>query len=188
MTGMVRTRARTGWFQAAAAVVLTIGIASVVAVSSAAQTRIAGRLAVVGVATLSIALVLGSARLVGVATVPVLGGALVASAVAGEPTWVRATVLGCLWYIAAELAWDAIERRDGAQRSHGFAARRVHEVATVVALSLATAMAGFLVSSLAPVRTLFTTALLITGLVAGLILSTRHLQRFHPAPAGSDED
>jgi len=180
---------REGRLQAGAALGLAGVIASAVALSSSTQTEIAGRLSFSGVALLSLALALGSARLVGVATLPVLGGALIASATANEPAWVQSIVLGCLWYVAAEFAWDAIERRDGAMRSGSFNTRRINEVATVVTLALITATAGFLLSFLAPVRTVLAVGPVMAGLLAGLIVATRHVtdSRFGARPDSSHE-
>lgn len=166
---------REGGRQTVAALGLAGVTAGVVAASSWAQSEIAGRLAIVGVALFAIALVLGSPRLVGLATLPVLGGALIASAAAAEPAWVRSIVLGCLWYVAAELAWDAIERRDGTERSSALDNRRTYEVATVVMLSLTITTVGFLVSFLAPARTMLVVGLVVLGLLAALRLATRHL-------------
>ena len=106
---------KDGLLQTGTALALAGATAGVIASSSWTRTEVAGRLAITGVVLFAIALVVGSPRFVGLATVPVLGGALIASALGAEPAWLRSIVLGCVWYVAVELAWEAIERRDGAQ-------------------------------------------------------------------------
>ena len=165
---------RPGRLQAAAAVVLAAVTAAVIAGVST-RADFAGRLAIVGVVFFAIALALGSARFVGIATVPVLGSAMVAAGGADDPAWVRSIVVGCLWYLAVELAWDSIERRDGGERSSALVHRRVHEVATVVTLSLVVTIAGFAASGVAPQRMLLTQGPIVVGLIAALGLAARHV-------------
>jgi len=165
-----------GRLQAGVALGMAGTIATVIALTSSSDTEVAGRLALFGVVLFAIALSLGSARLVGIATLPMLGAALVASVAVAEPAWVRSIVLGIGWYMAVELAWDAIERRDGVKRSSAFNDRRIDEVTTVVTLALVISTAGFLLSFLAPVRTVLVSGLVIICLIAGLRLSTRRLQ------------
>ena len=95
---------------------------------------VAGRLALAGLILFGLTLALGSARLVGLATLPMLGAALVA---ADGRASIGSIVVGCLWYVTLELAWDSIERRDGGERTAAYAHRRVFEVTTVVTLTLA---------------------------------------------------
>jgi hypothetical protein len=167
---------RGGRVQSAAALGLCIAIAIIIAMSSRGQAAIAGQLAAFGVILVACALALGSARLIGVATLPMLGAALIASAVADEPAWARSIVLGILWYVAAEVAWDGIERRDGVNRSSAFDNRRIDEVAVVVTLSLVIAGAGLLAASFAPTRTIFSVGLVIVGLLAALLFATRFIR------------
>ena len=178
-----------GLLQSGAALGLTSLIAGIIAVSSRGQAEIAGQLAALGVVVVAIGLVLGSGRMIGAATLPMLGAALIASAMGEEPAWARSIVLGILWYGAAELAWEAIERRDGVDRPRAFDDRRIDEVATVVALSLTITAAGFVASVLAPRRTIFTVGLVVVGLLATLIGATRFIRGAvdrHPAsPSGS---
>lgn len=170
-----RVLLREGRLQAGAALGLAGVIVGVIAEPSWTRSEVAIRLAIGGVIVFAIALALGSMRLVGAATLPVLGAALIASAAAGDPAWVRSIVLGILWYIAAELAWHAIERRDGAERSRALNNRRIDEVAVVVSLSLVVTTAGFLSSFLAPVRTALAVGIVILGLFAALSWATRHV-------------
>lgn len=136
-----------------------------------------GRLALVGVALFVTGLALGRAGIVGLASLPVLGGALAGLADGAETDWVRSIVLGCLWYLAVELAWEAIERRDGADRTEAFNARRIEETTTVVTISLLITVAGALLSFLAPARTVLAVALVIGWFLAALRLATLRLRR-----------
>jgi len=174
MSGKLRLL-NAGRWQAAVALGMAGAVATVIAYSSPSKTEIASRLAILGVALFAVAVTLGSARLVGVATLPVLAAALVSSVAAAEPAWVRSIVLGIAWYTAVELAWDAIERRDGVERSRAFNDRRIDEVTTVVILALVITTAGFLLSFLAPVRTVLVAGLVVICLLAGLRLATRRL-------------
>ena len=165
-----------GRLQAGLSLGLAGAVATVIATSSSTVTAVSGRLAIVGLALFAIAVGLGSARLVGLATLPVLGAALVVSAAAAEPAWVRSIVLGIVWYMAVELAWEAVERRDGVRRSSAFNDRRVEEVTTVVILAFVVTTTGFLLSFLAPVRNVLIVGSVIICLIAGLRLATRRLQ------------
>lgn len=178
---------RAGRLQSGAALGLTGAIAGLISVSSRGQSAIAGQLAIIGVVVVATALAIGSARMIGAATLPILGAALIASATGEEPAWARSIVLGILWYVAAELAWEAIERRDGVNRSGAFDDRRIDEVATVAALSLVITAAGFIASALAPRRTVFTVGLVIIGLLTALILATRLLRAAANQPPAPEQ-
>ena len=166
---------REGRLQTAAALVVALAFVGVVVVSSWTESPTAGRLAIFGFALFALALAVGSARLVGIATLPILGAALVASAGAVDPAWVRSIVLGVLWYLAAELAWEGIERRDGTTRSSAFNDRRIDEATTVLVLSLAVTTAAFLSSLVSPVRTVVAVGVVVVGLITALNLVNRHL-------------
>jgi hypothetical protein len=165
-----------GRLQTGVAVGLAALTGAVITVSTWADRVAGGRLALVGVALFAAGLALGRPRLVGVASLPVLGGALVAVAGGAETNWVGAIVLGGLWYLAVELAWEAIERRDGAERTSAYDAQRIDEITTVVALSCLITAAGALLSFLAPVRTVVVVGLVAAGLMAALRLATLRLR------------
>ena len=171
----IRVVWRDGRLQTAAALVVALAIVGVVAVPSWTESQTAGRMAIFGFGLFALALAVGSARLVGVATLPIFAAALIASASADDPAWVRSIVLGVLWYLAAELAWEGIERRDGARRSRAFNDRRIDEVTTVLVLSLAVTTATFLTSFVTPVRTVLAVGVVIVGLITALNLANRHL-------------
>lgn len=175
-----------GRLQFGAALALAMVVAVVIATPTWPESQTAGRLAIVGVALLAVALVVGSGRLVGLTTLPMLGAALVASQAAENPAWVRSIMVGILWYVTAELAWDAIERRDGVRRTKAFRDRRIDETTTVVLVTLGAAGLGLLASSQAPVRTAFALGPILVGLLLALGMTTRHLRRTasgEPGPA-----
>ncbi len=175
MTARSHQPFRDGGTQGLAAVAAAITTAAVVATSASSDDELAGRLAIVGAVVFVIALALGSARLVGAASLPVLGSALASSAGAGDPAWVRSIVLGCLWYVAVELAWASIECRDGAQRGTALDIRRINEVASIVVISLAVTMSAYAASSFDVSRTLARQVLLIVAVIAALGLAIRHV-------------
>ena len=171
---------RRGTAQTVAALVLAVGFVVVVLDTQVEQTLVGARITVMGAAFFAVALLIGSSRLVGLATLPALGGAFLALAAAPEPAWVRSILLGSVWYATMELAWDAIERRDGARRSRAFGARRVNETATVIAVALGFSAAAFALSTFAPTRTLFTVGVAILVLLVGLASATRLLGDARP--------
>ena len=166
---------RDGRPQTAAALVVALAIVGLVAVPTWTESQAAGRMVILGFGLFALAVAVGSARLVGVATLPIFAAALIASTGANDPAWVRSIVLGVLWYLAAELAWEGIERRDGATRSSAFNERRIDEATTVIVLSLVVTTTAFLTSFLTPVRTVLAVGLVIVGLITALNLANRRL-------------
>lgn len=177
MSANKRVAVRKGRLQTGASVALAVAIVGVIAVPSWTESQTAGRMAIFGAVVFAIAVAVGSARLVGLSALPILGAALITTAATDDPAWVRSIVVGILWYLAAEMAWEGISRRDGVHRSTAFNDRRIDEITTVVMLSLAVTSAAFLTSQLTPVRTILAVGLVLFGLIAGLHLATRHLNR-----------
>jgi hypothetical protein len=173
---------REGLLQGVTALAMAGATATLIAISAGSRADYAGRLAAGAVVIFALGLVLGSARTIGLTTLPMLGAALAAPATAGSPMWLRSMIIGILWYIASELAWDAIERRDGAKRSATLDFRRAFEVSTVATVALAITAAGFVASNLAPTRTLLSVGFVIGGLYVGLSLATRHVGDAGPDP------
>lgn len=166
---------RNGLAQSGFAIVLALVVAALIVTPSSGQSEIAGRLAVIGLALFVVTLAIGSPRLIGLTTVPVLGGALLASASAAEPAWIRSIVIGSLWFLAVEIAWEAVERRDGADRKSAYDNRRINELAMVTTLSVGVTTLGFLLSAVAPTRTLFVIGIVVLGLLLALSLATRRV-------------
>lgn len=175
MTARSRRLFHDGGPQGLAAVAAAITTAAVIVASASSDDELAGRLAIVGAVVFVIALALGSARIVGATSLPVLGSALASSAGAGDPAWVRSILLGCLWYVAVELAWDSIERRDGARRGTALDLRRTNELAAIVVISLAVTVSAYAASSFDVPRTLARQFLLIVAVIAALVLTIRHV-------------
>lgn len=166
-----------GWKQSLGALVLAAAAAAMVAVPTWSRSQTTARLAILGVVLFAIALTLGSGRLVGLTTLPILGAALISVVNADQPVWVRGLAVGVLWYLAAELGWDAIERRDGVTRTAAYDNRRIDETGTVVLLSLAVTIVAFLVSSSSPVRTIVVVGIALVALAATLGVATQRLRR-----------
>ena len=169
---------REGWQQAMAAILLLIAAAVVIAVSTWSQSQTAGRLAAAGVVLFVIALLLGSGRLVAITSLPVLIAGLITLVGQENPAWIRGMVVGLLWYVAAELAWDAIERRDGVRRTVAHNHRRTDEVSKVVLMSLSVSAVAILISGTAPVRSMLVLATVLVALAASLATMAQVSRRF----------
>jgi hypothetical protein len=178
-------RFHNGGTQGLGALVVAAVTATMVAASNWTGDNVAGRFAIAGVVLFAIALAVGSARLVGVASLPVLGSALFASATADSPAWVRSIVVGCLWYVAVELAWDSIERRKGVKRSPALELRRINEVSSIVVISLGVTVTAYAASSLDAPRTLIGQAVIVVALLAALVFAIRHVVATGARPAES---
>jgi hypothetical protein len=94
--------------------------------------------------------------------------------------WLRATIVGALWFCAAELAWDAIDRRDGHERTRAANRRRLEEVATVVAVTFAVVLVSLALLAQAPPRTLLIQFLVLGIAVSAMVATGRHLARTGP--------
>ena len=171
---------RPGAAQAVAALVLATATATLIAVVSWSEVNGASRSALVGLLTFGVALVLGSGRVVGASSLPMLGGALLWVAASDQRVWVASMVVGLLWYVALELAWDSIERRRGGTRTSAMSDRRIQEVSTVVALSLVASIGAFTLSGAGPERSALVEATIVAGLLVVLAATSRHLTT-HPA-------
>ena len=165
---------REGRGQAIAALAVAAAFAGLVVGSS--DIRVAAGLVIAGYVVLLTALSWGSARLVGMATLPMLGGALAASTAGAQPAWALASILGILWYLAAELAWDSIERRDGGRRSTALIGRRIDETATVVVMAFGIAAAGLAASAWTPVRTMAVVVTAVGAVLTLMVWGTRRLR------------
>ena len=109
----------------------------------------------------------------------------VASAAGQIPEWVRSMIVGCLWYVALELAWDSIERRNGVARSSALELRRTNEVAVVVVVALAVSVGGYALSFLHLPRNLAGQGAILIALFAVLLVVGRFITatRTHPPEA-----
>lgn len=183
------TAQHSEWFhdgvaQGLAAVGVATVTAMIIATSAPADDPLTGRLVIAGVGLFAVALALGSARVVGATSFLVLGSALAGSATADNPTWVQAIIVGCLWYVAVELAWDSIERRDGAERATTLDLRRLNEVTTIVVMALVITVSAYAASSLEVPRTLLRQVVLILALLGSLGIAIWHLVATSPTATG----
>lgn len=141
---------------------------------------IAPRLSILSFAIFCVALALGSSRIVGLTSFGVLGSALIASALSESSTWIESIFIGCLWYVAVELAWDSIDRRDGAVRSVSYNMRRVQELSSVVVVCLGVAWIAFAATELGPSRTLVGRGVFLVLALAGLWVALGHIASTAP--------
>ena len=179
---MSRLQLRYGWPQAVAATATVIAAVAVVAASSWDRDQTPGRLAITGAIMFVFALALGTRGLVGASGFVILAAALFTTAGIEEPAWIRSAAVGVLWFVAAQLAWDSIERRDGVGRTSAYTSRRIDETTSVIILSLVVTGAVFALSTAAPARTVFVIGLSLLGIAVGLLITTRGLR----TPRGDD--
>ena len=177
-------------------------VAAALAIATAVAIRVTATEAITAVTPLVatgvilhwIFLIVGSVRWVGVASAPMAAAIVLEAGFADEPSWIRSILIGCLWYVTMEASWEAIHRRRvvrvvrirpwGASSFPSFPGRRslytreanerrVHEVVTVVALSLALSLAAMAATVVAPVRSVFLQALVLGGLLAAFVALVR---------------
>ena len=129
---------------------------------------------ILGIAMQLGSLVLGLPWFVGASFAPLLFACgLAAASSDAKPAFVW-VVVGCLWFVAAELAWEAIDRRDGLVRPRPVAIARFRDVAIVLALALGTGFMAVLGSGAPPVRSLPLQALvMLIFFVAAVQISRR---------------
>ncbi len=171
---------RPGWIQAIASIAVAAMAVVVIAAPSWERTQTPGRLAISGTIFFALALAIGSRGLVAIGGAFVLAAGLFTTAGAENIAWVRSAAIGILLFVAIELAWDAIERRDGIARTSAFNGRKIDETTRVVVLSLAVTGAIYGLSSLAPSRTVFVIGLALLGVAVALGVATRRLRESEP--------
>ena len=134
------------------------------------------RIALGGLAIFAVAVVLGSSRLVGAAAGPMVGAAIIGAAEADHSVWLAAGIWGTTYYAASELAWHSLERRRHGVASAEVARRRIVEVTTVVAVSLALTATALVLSSGSPVRVAWVQGILVALGVVGLVGTRRSIR------------
>ena len=144
----------------------------------------ASQLSGAGFVILALSVFAGWSTGVGLAGLPVLAGAMIE--IASQPTqdWLRATLIGCLWYVTSELAWDAIDRRDGHVRSRAFNRRRVEEVAAVVGGTTVLALVAAAALGQAPSRTFLVQVVTLALASAMVIAAAKRLLGSQPSGEG----
>lgn len=133
-------------------------------------------LAVMGCIMHFVAIVFGAAPLVGASLGPLLGAGMIAAAASQTNASWASIVVGCAWFVGAELAWEAIDRRDGVNRSASATRERLRDVTVVVGVSAGVAVIGVLGSAAPPVRTLPLQMLIALCFFAAALLAGRHLR------------
>ena len=124
---------------------------------------------------LTVAVVTRSDRLIAVATVPLLAAAVIHVQFSDEAVALWALGVGCGWYLATELGWEAIARRVACRFEPDIARRRAQDVVTVLAISCLIATVSLAASNLAPRRTVLVEALLIVMVIGGGATALRRL-------------
>ena len=166
-----RTR---GLAPAAAALAMATATATAIVVP-AEHVRLALPLVALGLLVLTLAVVTRSDRLVALASVPVFSAAVVHLQFSDDPAALWALGVGCGWYVATELAWEAITRRIECRFETGTVRRRAQEVVAVVAISCLIATVSLAASNLAPDRTVLLEALVIVMVIGGGATAIRRL-------------
>jgi len=177
----VSTRTDGVWVTALALVVGLAALITIGATTSEADTAVAPLLLIAGAMHVYF-LVVGSVRMVAASSAPVLASFVLESGFGDEPSWIRSIVLGCWWFVAMELSWEAVERRNGARHTRAASMRRVQDVVTVVAITLAVGLIAASATSFAPVRSVAVQALVLAGVLAGFVWVVRHVVAGRPEP------
>ena len=133
---------------AALACAVAVGVAATAEVGATVVGQLAWLAAVLYLGFLAA----GSSRWIGVSAGPLLFAAGIEAAFGDEPTWMRSLIVGCLWFVAVEAGWEAIDRRSGARVSTAAIARRLQEICTVVVVTAAVALAATISVGAAPPR------------------------------------
>ncbi len=179
---------RPGWPAAAAGASIATGAALWLISTSEALLWLTSRMTLGGLALYGVGLVFGSERLVAVAAVPVLFSAVLSVEVDTGIDLGRALIIGCLWYVSTELAWESIGWRSDTVHAPAIATQRTQEVATVVIVTIAIGLAAVGLASVAPSRTLLLRALAVGAVVAGLGIALYQLNRTELASGRRSED
>ena len=160
------------------AIVLGAACAATIVITTDRYATNAGQLAGIGLALFVVGVLAGSSSIVAFGTLPMLGAAMIEIGANPGDGWIRAAVVGSLWFVSLEMAWDAIERRDGHRRSKAVNFRRMQEVSTVVVGAFAVPLVVLaLVTAFTPQRTLAVQALVVGGLAVAMISAIRHLAK-----------
>ncbi len=128
-----------------------------------------------GWVVLVLAVVIGSRFAVGSGVLIALAGAVIEIGTVSEQRWGRSLIIACLWYLAAELAWDSMERRDGRRRSQAVELERAREIGYVLVVSSIVTLVAVASAGAAPPRTLLVLALTVGAVALTLAVGARHL-------------
>lgn len=167
---------RKGALVTCAALALALLATIVIITTASAQPDAVLPLALTTMASFAVLLLLGSRAFIGWTTLGVLGAVAIESGAGTEPAWTRALIIGCLWFVAVEAGWEAIDRRDGAEHTTSAQLSRVQDVAVVVGVALGVGLVAIAATAFAPVRSVALQALVLFTLVAALLMFARTLR------------
>lgn len=119
-------------------------------------------------------LILGLPWLAGSSLVALLAAVAIGAAATTEAPASAWITIGCLWFLALELGWEAIDRRDGIMRARAVSWTRITDVGLVVAITVGTGVVAAVGSSGPPVRSLpLQVLVMLVFFVAAVLLSRR---------------
>lgn len=168
---------RSGILASALSLLLVIATASLMVASATALPRVVRILMVVTVVSHGLLIFVGSARLIVSSSIFVLLAVTLESLASSDPSWVRSIAVGVLWYVAMEVSWHALERREGAIYTRAAVAHRVQEVALVVGLTLVVGLVAIAAATVAPGRSVALQAVVLGAVLAVLGAVARQLTR-----------
>lgn len=157
---------RSAWWLTSCAATLGAATAFGIAVTATEVTTAVTPLVVAGVILLVGFLLIGTSRWMGLASAPMVGAIVLEAGFADEPSWVRSILLGCVWYLTMECAWEAVDRRDGARHTRAANQRRLQEVVAVAVCALGLGAAAAVATTAAPLRSVLLQALAVSALLA----------------------
>jgi hypothetical protein len=170
-----------GWPLALAAMALALATVVGLAGAAEANTGMILRGSAVALVVLAVGLVVGAEIVVGLAALPLLA---VATIGLDRPTglaWGPTLLVALAWYATTELAWAAIEARDGTVRSPAVARLRFQDGATVVGVAAAVGAAGAIAATVAPDRTAVVRGGAIAAILVALVALANKLRATDPA-------
>ncbi|MEM9652144.1 MAG: hypothetical protein AAGA65_08605 [Actinomycetota bacterium] len=176
---------RPGLLLTAAAAALAVAVGGAVWITAVEGRAVVAQLVAASLVIHLYFLIIGSARWIGISSLPLLGSALIEAGLGDGPSWLRSLAIGCGWFVAVEVGWEAIERRKGARYTAAATARRIQEVLTVVGVSVVLGGAATVTASLAPARSVPVQAVVIGGLLVALAGVVRALVPQTPAGPSS---
>lgn len=158
----------------AAWLITVTGIMLMLAVDGDRLVSLIRLFCVTGALVQLVAIAIGSGPLVGASLGPLLvAGALSAAAADSSPR-LAALVVGCLWFVGAEAAWEAIDRRDGVARARSATLARLRDVGVVSLVAFGVGVTATMGSAAPPVRSLPLQVLVgLIFFVAAVVVSRR---------------
>jgi len=158
-----------------AAVALSVATMLAITSTASASNQFVDQLMVLAVVVHAACIAFGTSRWIGLASVPVVLAIVTESGFSDDPSWIRATAVGCLWFVTMEMSWEAIDRRRKGTRTTGAMARRVQDIAAVLGITLAIGLVASATATFAPERTVLIQALVFVILFGGCVAMIRQV-------------